>query len=251
MADAWGPVGHETVAYIAIDNLKPATLAKIKVLLGNNEDLASISNWADSIRQYQPQTASWHFIDLPVRRTLTKSDEQKYCFYGGCVVYRLKKYLNVIKDTTRTVEKRQEALKFIVHFVGDLHQPLHCVNDNDGGGNDKLVRYKNDTINLHALWDKLIEVHTEENARTLATELEKKITAADKKKWQRGDVDDWALESYEIAKSIIYRGLQAGKQNMTGTTLTQAYYNKMRPIVDAQLEKAGVRLAMLLEDAFK
>ena len=271
-AGAWGPVGHETVAYIAQDNLTPAAKAKITALLDQGEDLAGISNWADQVRQFgRPETAPWHFIDLPIRKDITVKDEQDYCPNNDCVINQLQIYQGILGDESQPKSKRLEALKFVVHFMGDLHQPLHCADDGDRGGNDKLVRFKapghrghGAKIKLHALWDHLIELKTEEDPRQLATDLEKMITPAEERTWKLGEDSDgelagafkpdeknWAFENYQIAKTIIYKGMDPGPQDYTDNPLHSDYYSKMRPIVEQQLEKAGIRLAYVLNEILK
>lgn len=258
-AAAWGPVGHETVANIAEDNLSPAAKQKIAGLLYQGDDLASIANWADQVRATsRPETAPWHFIDLPIRKDISKTDESTYCQDNNCVLNALQIYEGVLGDESKPKAKRLEALKFVVHFMGDLHQPLHCADDGDRGGNDKLVRFKDAgkrghgaRTKLHALWDHLIETKTQEDPRELATELEKRIPKEVMTSWTKGDEGDWALESYQIAKTTIYKGLGPGPQDYTDNPLPSSYYGQMRPIVDQQLEKAGIRLAFVLNEILR
>jgi hypothetical protein len=256
---AWGPVGHEIVAYIAQDNLTKTAKDKINTILDPGDDLASVSNWADWVREHgRHETGPWHYIDLPIRKDITVKDEQDYCPDNNCVINQLQIFEGILGDESQPKSKRLEALKFVVHFMGDLHQPLHCADDGDRGGNDKEVRYKTPgrrgygaKIKLHALWDRLIEIHTDEDPRQLATELEAKITSGDKSDWVTGDEKDWAFEGYLIAKTKIYDGMQAGPQDYTDSPLPSDYYDKMRPIVDEQLEKAGIRLANVLNTVLK
>lgn len=258
-AAAWGPVGHETVAYIAEDNLSVAAKQKLKSILPAGEDLASIANWADQVRATsRPETAPWHFIDLPIRKALALKDEQDYCPNNDCVLNQLQIYQGILGDESKPKSKRLEALKFIVHLMGDLHQPLHCADDSDRGGNDKLVRYKTPgkkgkgvKIKLHALWDHLIESKTVEDPRALATTLEGEISDQEKKAWMKLDEKNWAFESYMIAKTKVYKGLDPGAQDYTDNPLPSSYYGQMRPIVDEQLEKAGIRLAFVLNEILK
>ena len=257
-AAAWGPVGHETVAYIAQDNLSPAAKAKIAAILDQGDDLASISNWADQVRQFgRPETAPWHFIDLPIRKDITVQDEQTYCPDNNCVINQLQISQGILGDESQPKSKRLEALKFVVHFMGDLHQPLHCADDSDRGGNDKLVRFKapghrghGAKIKFHALWDHLIESKTLEDPRELATTLEKAIPGDQAAAWTKGSEKNWAFESYQIAKTKIYAGMDPGPQDYTDNPLPSDYFDKMRPIVEQQLEKAGIRLAYVLNEIF-
>lgn len=254
---AWGPVGHETVANIAEDNLTPLARSRVQAILGKNTELASVATWADDVRSSsRPETAPWHFIDIEDRAQLTEADELKYCSGHDCVVDQVNADVATLKSKTSTASQRFEALKFLVHFVGDLHQPLHCADDNDHGGNDKWVVFfspggpaKGSRLKLHALWDRLIEVQTSEDASDLAAELEDKIKPSQRSTWAGGTPADWAWESYLIAHDTIYASLQPGPSNSSGIRLPKNYTTKMRPLVDIQLEKAGIRLAYLLNDA--
>lgn len=253
---AWGPVGHQTVAYIAEDNLTPAAKAKVDAILGQDLDLAAVANWADDVRT--SDNAGWHFIDIEDRAPVTKADEPKYCKTQSCVVDQVNADIKLLKGKTAPALKRFEALKFLVHFVGDLHQPLHCADDHDRGGNDKLVLFRKPgshakaaKIKLHALWDRLIEVNTSEDPRELADDLEQRISVEHKASWIQGTPADWAWESYSLAHDSIYSEFSPGPTSAQGVPLPDDYYGpKMRGIVDGQLEKAGIRLAQILNDIF-
>lgn len=258
---AWGPVGHQVVAYIAEDNLTPVAKRRVAEILGPDLDLAHIANWADQVRATsRSETASWHFIDIDVRAKLAKSDEARFCLNGNCVVARIDADIAVLKNRTANTGRKLEALKFLVHFVGDVHQPLHCANDGDHGGNDKVVRYvrpgsrraRGTKIKLHALWDHLIELKPIEDPRELASKLEQKITPERKAEWSKGVPADWAWESYAIAHEAIYWQFSEGATDSDGVPLPQSYYSTdMRDIVDIQLERAGIRLAHVLNDIFR
>jgi len=141
--------------------------------------------------------------------------------------------------------------------MGDIHMPLHVGDDNDAGGNDKRVRHFSPTsrsgrghvTNLHSLWDNLVEVKAAEDPDQLGDELNKKISTVEKRRWDSGTVEDWAIESYRVSKNDIYPGLPEGP-TATVIPLSRNYYSKMRPVCDKQLEKAGVRLAKVLEEIF-
>jgi hypothetical protein len=247
---AWGPTGHEVIAYIAQDNLSPTAMKKVGEVLSKGDDLASVSNWADHIRNYRRETAQWHYIDLPVRKNITAEDETDYCPNNDCVLNQVQIEEGVLANSESNKGDQAEALKFLIHFVGDLHMPLHCADDSDRGGNEKKVRFMKRRMNLHALWDHLIEKKSDEDPRELAIGLEKDITPEEKAAWVAGTEKDWALESYLIAKNTIYVGMEAGAQDYSSNELGNAYYKKMRPIVNVQLEKAGIRLAHILNDIY-
>ena len=266
-ASAWGPVGHETIAYIAWDNLNSDAQAKIKALLEPGSNLPSISNWADEIRPTHKETAPWHYIDLPIRKDITKADEAAYCPDNNCILNQLQIFEDILgeysnDDYSKSKADRLKALKFIVHFMGDLHQPLHCADDSDRGGNQKTVLFwapwGDDSgkphrieLKLHALWDDLLVPDIKEDPRQMATNLEKEITAGDREAWMKGDTQDWIFESYTIAKNKIYPGFEPGDQSHSSHVLPKDYYEKMRPVVCKQLEKAGIRLAFVLEEVLK
>ena len=177
---------------------------------------------------------------------------------GDCILEQMKLEKAVLMVPHKTNKQKLVTFKFFVHFMGDLHMPLHCADDGDRGGNDKLVRFKTPgrfgrgtKIKLHALWDCLIEIKPEDDPREMATGIERNITDDEKATWTKGEVQDWALESYLIAKTVIYEGMSPSRQDYTDNLLPINYYNQMRPIVDVQLEKAGIRLAHVLNEIFK
>lgn len=254
----WGAVGHETIAYIAEQNLSPETLAKIKPLLGGMS-IEEAAVWADQYKQTHRTTAPWHYINLPVKEKVEEIQVQgfKGQKHGNNIINQLEKDIETLKDPATAVADRQKALWFVIHFVGDLHQPLHVADDNDGGGNSKKVRFfspvsssnRGHLTNLHSLWDNLIEVKAGEDPRELGAALNKKITSAERQEWTSGSIETWVFESYTLAKLKIYPDV--GPDNSSVTALKRNYYARMRPVVDEQLEKAGVRLAKMLEEVFR
>jgi hypothetical protein len=177
-------------------------------------------------------------------------------------VDQIEKDCGILREPFASKKDKREALKFLVHFMGDVHQPLHCADDKDRGGNEKWFRYYGPTgrsrhytwVDLHGFWDNLIEPKAKEDPRRLAYQLEKTITTEDEKEWARGKPSDWAYESFLIAQNKIFKELPEGPlldRNRWGKDLPEDYYSgKMRQVVDRQLEKAGVRLANLLNDIF-
>lgn len=139
---AWGPEGHRIVAEVAENHLSAAARREIEELLGN-DDLAAIANWADEIREQRPETAGWHFVDIPW--TADGFLQTRDCFHAdashpatladhhNCVVDRIEIYETTLANRRAPVGERIEALKFLVHFVADLHQPLHAVGEARGG----------------------------------------------------------------------------------------------------------------------
>jgi hypothetical protein len=129
--------GPPTVAYIAEDYLTERTKKKLDAILGGPDlDLPDIATWADEVRATsRPQTGAWHFIDIDVRATITKKDQARYCPSHDCVLEQISAQSAILKDTAASDLQKFEALKFLVHFIGDLHQPFHWADDAHRGGN--------------------------------------------------------------------------------------------------------------------
>jgi len=260
---AWGAVGHKTIAFIAQDRLTPEAWTEVHRLLGPSRDLVSVCTWADMIAHTRSETAPWHYIQVNVREEQNSYDLSDICRDHQCVVDQIERDEEILKDRWAPPSAKREALKFLVHFVGDVHQPLHCAEDNDRGGNEKWFRYygsqKNPNrytwVNLHSFWDNLLEPHAKENPRKLAAQLEQNLTEDQVNAWQGGTPKDWAYESFRIARDNIYSELPAGpllEKNRWGQDLPDDYYtDQMRKIVYERLLKAGLRLAYLLNQIFQ
>jgi hypothetical protein len=244
-AFAWGTEGHRIIAEIAELHLEPEAARQIRDLLAieNETALADVANWADQIRRQRPQTAPWHFVDIPI--TASGYDARRDCAAGNCVVAKIEEFTAELQNRSLPPRERLEALKFVVHFVGDLHQPLHASDNDDRGGNDVRVEFLGRRTNLHAVWDTAIlapAVNGDE--RSYALGLDRQITPGDTASWQSGTPEQWANESHAIAVTTIYRDLSYGG------TLPERYEDEALPIVNLQLEKAGIRLAGILNTMF-
>ncbi|HEV2348674.1 MAG TPA: S1/P1 nuclease [Terriglobia bacterium] len=240
---AWGPEGHRDVAAIAEKNLKPETLAAIKAMLGPYDTLAGDSVWADDIREEHPETAPWHYIDIPLMAS--SIDMNRECAQGNCVIGKIYEFEAVLKNKSADPGVRRDALKFLVHFVGDLHQPLHCEDNGDQGGNKVQVIFFGQPMNLHAVWDGGILRREKVYGLRLAAELNSRITPAEKTAWARGTIEDWAMESHALAVQVAYGKLS----HQTTPNLGDDYFNAALPVVELQIKKAGIRLASLLNQA--
>jgi nuclease S1 len=242
---AWGPEGHRVVAVIAQMNLTPQARKQLAKILGPYNSLGAISSWADDARVDYPETGPWHYIDIPL--AANKIDMARECPDGDCVIAQIEKFEKVLKNPHSSEADRRLALKFVVHFVGDLHQPLHCEDNNDKGGNMVQVVFFSQPTNLHAVWDSGILHQIRPYGNQLAEELNARITPADKKLWAKGTLEDWALESHRLARDVAYKRLPAGSPPALG----QAYLAAATPVVETQLEKAGIRLASILNQSLR
>ena len=157
---AWGAEGHQIVAAIAQQHLTPEARDGIQRLLGTAHIYdRDISSWADDIRSSQPATRGWHFVDIPISADTYSSSRD--CEGGDCAVDKIEEFSRQIADSAVSRDDRITALKSLLHFMGDLHQPLHCSDDHDRGGNEVPVRYPGQPrrVNLHSVWDSAEPFH--------------------------------------------------------------------------------------------
>ena len=242
---AWGSEGHRIVAEIADQYLEPAAALQVRDLLAieNETTLAAVSNWADQIRGQRRNTASWHFVDIPI--SASSYDAARDCPRGNCVVAKIDQFAAELRDRNVPPAQRLEALKFLVHFVGDVHQPLHASDNGDRGGNEIRVEFNGRRTNLHAVWDTgLLAPVVQGDERSYALHLAKTITPGDIAKWRGGSAADWASDSHAVAHDVIYDVLphQPG-------LLPMRYEQSALPVVNEQLKEAGIRLAATLNAA--
>ncbi len=272
-AAAWGDEGHAVVALIAESFLEPEVRAQVNALLAADtdnltaHDIASAATWADRYREAniggsRAKTRQWHFTDIEI----TAPDLDRACFNfpglpsgtvasngpaADCVVHKIDEFAAELAAPATDAEERIVALKFLLHFVGDLHQPLHSADDNDRGGNSKKVSadtFKAGT--LHHFWDTEFVSLIETDAKSIAAELMKHMTKAQVQKWQMGKPSDWAIETFYVAKADAYGRLPAPSPGGS-YRLSDEYVTKATDDVAEQLSKAGVRLAFILNNALR
>jgi hypothetical protein len=242
--NAWGPSGHRIVALIAVRHLTPQARAGVQSLLGNT-NLAAVANFADFVRDLRPETSRWHFADIP--SNAAAFDPARDCRLipnrGDCAVAAIERFRAVLADTSAPQARRAEALKFLVHLVGDIHQPLHCGDPANLGGNTIAVKFFGRSTNLHRLWDSGIIAQAGISDQEFADELEQSLAPSEIEALQVGTPVDWANESHALAVSNAYK-IPPSKR------LGMAYYDKNSPVVDDRLLQAGLRLARILNEAF-
>ena len=250
-AFAWGYTAHRVIAEIAEQFLEPQTVRKVRELLEveNVTTLAEVSTWADEIRPQHPETAPWHYVNIPIHPLeggVAGFDRSRDCPHDDCVVAKIEQFESVLGNQQLPERQRLEALKYLVHFIGDLHQPLHASNNNDRGGNQVAVNFMGYPSNLHAVWDTgIIEPAVSGDERGYATKLAQSVTPDELMQWSRGDPASWANESFWIADSEVY-----GELPHSGN-LPDSYEADTLPIVNRQLERAGVRLADVLNQTLR
>ncbi|MCL4793913.1 MAG: S1/P1 nuclease [Bryobacteraceae bacterium] len=240
----WGRDGHALIGRIAERHLTPEARAAVARLLEDGETLSSIGSWADEIRNERRETSTWHYINLPI--TQPRGDWRAYCPASGCVVSVIPDMMARLRDRSRSRAERAEALKFLTHFVGDLHQPLHTGDRGDRGGNDVPVVFRDRPGNLHSIWDTPILLWMFERDPGLRARLERGAGYWQRRRIERGTLDDWAWEAHAVARDVVYHHLPDGNPALLG----EHYARQAAPAVELQVMRAGVRLARLLNEVF-
>ncbi len=274
-AGAWGDEGHEIVGLIAWHYLTPHVRARVQALLATDatdlvpRDIAHESTWADkyrdsdrdgSRRRYRA-TRDWHFVDLELdgvdleaachgRPRLPPDTPASRGPEDDCIVDKIEEFRAELQSPRTDPGERLLALEFLLHFVGDLHQPLHAADDHDQGGNRKKVAGAPGfrAANLHHDWDVEFVAPLGADAGDASDRLIARITEEQRRRWSRGTPVDWALESFSVAKTQAYGALPA--PDASGRyRLSESYVADAVAISGDQLSKAGVRLALILNQA--
>lgn len=276
-AHAWGDEGHEIVALIAWNYLDAPVRAQVAQLLGGDASgltadrgIAAEANWADRFRDadrggsgvnYQA-TREWHFVDIE----LGDRDEDAACFAHpalpsgafasagpahACIIDKIEQFRRELAAPNLPTAERLVALQFLLHLIGDLHQPLHASDDHDRGGNDKRVEAAGYRAgSLHHYWDTVFVERLGEHSATVAQELLADISPTLARQWREGAPAAWAMQAFEIAQSVAYGELP--KPDATGRyRLSESYVRDATAAVRLQLERAGVRLAAVLNTALE
>jgi len=238
---AWGPEGHDLVARIAETQLTAAARARVAEILGPGSTMVSVSSWADQIRRSRPETGPWHYVDIPINKP--GLDMARDCPKGNCVIAAIAAMRAKLRDPAVAPEQRREALMFVIHFVGDMHQPLHSSDDGDRGGNDVRIVFEGRPGNLHGLWDSglLSRMGTEDS-------LFAKLSAASarrRKKLAKGTVSDWAEQAHKLAQQVVYGKLPKAPPG-SPLVIRADYERRADAVIEVQIERAGARLAAVL-----
>lgn len=299
-ADGWGCKGHQTVALIAETHLTPEARQLVEKLLGENpidpklkrwcgnatpDLMVDASTWPDDVRN-ERHNGPWHYIDIPLGKH--KGSLEEYCGTGGCVTRTIEEQRAILKDKSAGPLKRAEAIRYLIHFVGDLHQPLHTINNGDNGGNCVPLKYlhhepllnpihperEDYSPNLHQIWDtEIVERDMEvSNPHRYADELNGKFHA-EAGSWESDGihVESWTWEVHERAETEGYEAFSVkipmepdvrpkgcSDNSRIGKRMFEkhlaaddAYQSRAAKAVETSIAEAGVRLAMILNDAAK
>lgn len=234
---AWGPAAHRMVGELASHKLTPAAQAEVRQLLGR-ETLADVAPWADELRGMKGRetlaraTAKLHYVNFG--DSSCQYVPRRDCPRGKCTVAAIERYAAILGDRKRPRAERAEALRFLVHFIGDIHQPLHAGYRPDRGGLKFQVRWQGRGSNLHRVWDSPVLASRRLGWQAHARELGRKPLPR-----ANGTPAQWAEESCRITRD---EGIYPRNRN-----LDAAYAKRMRPIAERRVREAAARLAELLE----
>lgn len=261
---AWGDEGHEIIGLIAAQALRPDVRERVAALLATDHSgltrgtgIAVQSTWADRYRNLHPRTGRWHYVNLELRRP----DLRTACFgerplppgvaasrgpAKDCVVDKVRQFNRELAAAATAPAERLRALQFLLHLVGDLHQPLHCADDHDRGGNDERTLIAGRPAgSLHHDWDTVFVAKLGRSPQRVAARLVRRISPAERRRWSAGTPADWALQSHAVAVRIAY-GMLPRPDARGRYRLDAAYVAAATAATRSQLERAGVRLAALL-----
>jgi hypothetical protein len=249
---AWGAVGHHVVARIAWALMTQPARERASALLGGGQDVfVAAATWADEIRSSRPETYNWHFVDIPVdARSYDPARDCPWSDKGDCVIAEIARARAELADASRSDALRAESLKFLIHFVGDLHQPLHAIDNHDRGGNDvKVMALRGEdgrNTNLHSAWDTGLINLSDETEAARAARLVEALKARPES--PSLDVTGWVLESHAIAVAHTYHypGFSPKGPPADPVALDEAYRAQAIKDIDQQLTRGGARLAALL-----
>lgn len=235
----WGSTGHRTVGKIAESHLSKKAKNKINKLL-QGQGLAFVSTFGDEIKSDHAYDKfyNWHFVNFPFDSKYEESKKDP----KGDIVTGINYCIKVLKDTESSEKDKVFYLKFLVHLIGDLHQPLHVGRAEDKGGNDIKVKWHNKNSNLHRVWDSEMINFWGMSYSELAFNA-KPLSKAQVEAIEKGTLMDWTYESQTLAKKV-YASAEMDEK------LSYRYSYEHFEQVRTQLQKSGIRLAKVLNDIF-
>ncbi len=235
----WGREGHQLIARLASSHLNAKAQAAVSALLDAGESMESVSTWADEIRPRRPETATWHYINVPVAE---RANWRKYCPATECVVSIIEKMERRMADAPLSRNERREAMFFLIHFISDLHQPMHTGDKGDRGGNDVRTVYRNYAGNLHGTWDTGLILGYKETDPALWDRVMRPASAWERRRTSRGGPEQWVWQSHAISRDVAYPNLPTERPALLG----EGYAQAAKPSVEKQLRRAGLRVAAVL-----
>ena len=256
-AFAWGRQGHRLVALVAADHLSPVAAENVRYLLGR-DSMADVASFADEYRGDHPETAPWHFVDIPGSEKsylrerdcpapVVNGQPDPTAKWRDCAVDRIYYLAAALRNRETPKAEKTFDLKMLIHIVGDLHQPLHAIGDARGGNGIKVREFgtsqcgERQSCNLHETWDTGLIDHRRLNEKAYLALLEQEITTLKLAEKPDGTPIAWANASHRAAIQAFVP---------SGTLIDQQYFDDEIPVVDRELETGGLHLAHLLDSIF-
>jgi hypothetical protein len=253
-AMAWAGFVHAHICDVAYEQLSPEAKRMVQSLtrgefqFEKEGGFGAACVWPDEVRSTTHRsTFGYHFINVPRGKTY---NARRDCAAFDCTTQAVLRYMHYLSDAKASMRQRAEALRFVGHFVADLHQPLHVGHKEDRGGNDIFVMWQNETKpkRLHAVWDGALPAAMGLLPLQSVRELALQAPEAQRLTWQDGDINAWAAESFQQSQQYAYRDA-AGQELQNGQALGAAYIQHTQAIVEQRIQQSVWRLVQLLEQA--
>ena len=226
---AWGRMGHRAAARFVESRLSPQARSIIRDLLEPGESLADAATWPDENSREIPGSAAWHFVNV---RISSLHYSPRDCRPQGCVVTKIAEFRTILADHNAPRSRRRMALRYFVHLVQDLHQPMHVADRNDRGGNNLQLRYgRYDNTNLHQVWDSGLLGQRYRREADLVHELETVANQPASRDWVKGRLEDWADESLEVGRRAYLAVPGSNVILRPGDSISREYENQNLPVV--------------------
>ncbi|RYD91513.1 MAG: S1/P1 Nuclease [Sphingobacteriales bacterium] len=240
---AWGTQGHRITGQIADSYLTPKARKAVQAILGN-ETIAMAGNWADFIKSDSTYNYiyNWHFVNFEPESTFAEMQTFLKVDTAANAYNKIQFLIAGLKKKNISQPQKVMYLKLLIHFVEDIHQPLHTGHASDKGGNDIKISWFKQESNLHTVWDSQL-IDFQQLSYTEYTTAINHTTAAQRVKWQKTSLSEWIYESHTLAETL-YKDVKPDDK------LSYKYIYKNIGIVNEQLLKGGVRLAGLLNSLF-
>lgn len=239
-AGAWGQKGHDTTAFIAEQHLTAATRDSVLNLLDGKSPVYW-SNWLDNASHTPAYayTKTWHYKNIDKGVPYEKAAKNT----NGDVVTAIHQQIEILKDRTQSREKRQLALKILVHLLGDLHQPMHLGHASDLGGNHVDVKYFQRKTNLHSVWDSSLPESAHKWSYSEWQNQLDRLSETEEAEIISGSIDDWARQTFDICTEVY-------EETPSNTVISYDYIANWTPVIEQQFMRGGLRLAYILNEIF-
>ncbi|MEX2299870.1 MAG: S1/P1 nuclease [Bryobacterales bacterium] len=238
---AWGPLGHLIVARIAEREVGSKAASRLRFYLEKEGGIESAARWAGDIAGERPDTARWSFIHIAP--SAMELDLTQQCPANDCVTVKIREFEGIARLGVRDRTQITEAVKFMIHLMGDLHQPLHAGYASDEGGGKIPVLLNGRQMSLLDAWETTLVERLGTDDAAIADRLLQKMTSAQREQWSDGNLRDWTWESHLLAARVAYGALPSGSPK----ALNEDYIAQAAQVIETQLMKAGVRLARILD----